>query len=85
MRANIKFRICLRVETHDDSREFFGELTRPSCHLDSGRGYLQVGNENIEFIQTAYSGSDYRGPQEENSTPNVVSINHQRRILTKEY
>jgi DNA segregation ATPase FtsK/SpoIIIE-like protein len=72
MRANIKFRICLRVETPDDSREV---LRRSDAAFlppgIPGRGYLQIGNENIEMIQTAYTGGDYKGPQEETRTPNV--------------
>jgi DNA segregation ATPase FtsK/SpoIIIE, S-DNA-T family len=73
MRANIKFRICLRVETPDDSREL---LRRSDAAFlppgIPGRGYLQIGNENIEMIQTAYAGGDYKGPQEENVVPNVI-------------
>ncbi|NNJ09788.1 AAA family ATPase [Chloroflexales bacterium ZM16-3] len=57
MRANIKLRICLRVEGVDTSREM---LRRPdAAFLPSGmpgRGYLQVGNEQIELIQVAYTG-----------------------------
>ncbi|MFV9504540.1 MAG: FtsK/SpoIIIE domain-containing protein [Oscillochloridaceae bacterium umkhey_bin13] len=57
MRSNIKFRICLRVETPPESREM---LRRPdAAYLPPGvpgRGYLQVGNEHIELIQVAYSG-----------------------------
>ncbi|RPI97388.1 MAG: hypothetical protein EHM39_09555, partial [Chloroflexi bacterium] len=72
MRANIKFRICLRVETPEDSREL---LRRSDAAFlppgIPGRGYLQVGNENIELIQTAYAGGDYRGSQE-TARPNVI-------------
>ncbi|MEM7802208.1 MAG: FtsK/SpoIIIE domain-containing protein, partial [Chloroflexota bacterium] len=62
MRANIKFRISLRVETREESSEV---LRRPdAAYLPTdipGRGYLQVGNENIELIQVAWTGADYRG------------------------
>jgi DNA segregation ATPase FtsK/SpoIIIE-like protein len=62
MRANIKFRISLRVETREESNEM---LRRPdAAYLPPGvpgRGYLQVGNENIEMIQVAYSGAEYTG------------------------
>jgi DNA segregation ATPase FtsK/SpoIIIE-like protein len=79
MRANIKFRICLRVETPEDSREL---LRRSDAAFlppgIPGRGYLQVGNENIELIQTAYSGGDYRGPQE-NVRPNVIWLNRAKK------
>jgi len=80
MRANIKFRICLRVETPDDSREV---LRRSDAAFlppgIPGRGYLQIGNENIELIQTAYSGVDYKGPQEENVAPNVVWLDRPKK------
>ncbi|HCS40070.1 MAG TPA: hypothetical protein DIW44_10870 [Anaerolineaceae bacterium] len=80
MRANIKFRICLRVETPDDSREV---LRRSDAAFlppgIPGRGYLQIGNENIELIQTAWSGADYKGPQEENVTPNVIWLDRPRK------
>jgi DNA segregation ATPase FtsK/SpoIIIE, S-DNA-T family len=60
MRANIKFRISLRVETREESSEM---LRRPdAAYLPTGipgRGYLQVGNENIELIQVGWTGGDY--------------------------
>jgi DNA segregation ATPase FtsK/SpoIIIE-like protein len=60
MRANIKFRICLRVEGVETSREM---LRRSDAALlpsgMPGRGYLQVGNENIELMQVAYTGEKY--------------------------
>ncbi len=62
MRANIKFRICLRVETREDSSEI---LRRPEAAFlptgIPGRGYLQVGNESLELVQVAWSGADYNG------------------------
>src|SRR4029453_5785195 len=61
MRANIKLRLCLRVEQPDTSREL---LRRPDAALLPsglpGRGYLQVGNEQIELIQVAYAGEPQR-------------------------
>ena len=60
MRANIKFRICLRVEGIDSSREMLRRSD--AAFLPSGmpgRGYVQVGNDNIELIQVAYTGENY--------------------------
>ncbi len=60
MRANIKFRICLRVEGADTSREMLRRSD--AAFLPNGlpgRGYLQVGNDNIELMQIAYTGEDY--------------------------
>jgi S-DNA-T family DNA segregation ATPase FtsK/SpoIIIE len=80
MRANIKFRICLRVETPEDSREL---LRRSDAAFlppgIPGRGYLQVGNENIELIQTSYTGSDYRG-EAQNVKPNVIWLNRPKKV-----
>lgn len=59
MRANIKFRICLRVETREESSEL---LRLPDAsYLPSipGRGYLQVGSESLELIQVGYTGQPY--------------------------
>ncbi|MCA9892285.1 MAG: hypothetical protein KC615_04845 [Anaerolineae bacterium] len=59
MRANIKFRICLRVETKEESSEL---LRLPdAAYLPSvpGRGYLQVGSESLQMIQSAYTGMSY--------------------------
>jgi DNA segregation ATPase FtsK/SpoIIIE, S-DNA-T family len=57
MRANIKLRLCLRVEQMDTSREL---LRRPDAALlpngMPGRGYLQIGNENLELVQVSYTG-----------------------------
>jgi DNA segregation ATPase FtsK/SpoIIIE, S-DNA-T family len=80
MRANIKFRICLRVETPDDSREVLRRADAAFLPPGiPGRGYLQIGNENIELIQTAFSGADYKGPQEENVAPNVIWLDRPRK------
>ena len=59
MRANIKLRLCLRVEQLETSREL---LRRPDAALlpngMPGRGYMQIGNENLELIQVAYTGEN---------------------------
>jgi len=59
MRANIKFRIALRVETREESSEL---LRLPdAAYLPSipGRGYMQVGSESLENIQVGYTGEPY--------------------------
>ncbi len=83
MRANIKFRICLRVETPDDSREL---LRRSDAAFlppgIPGRGYLQIGNENVEMIQVGYIGGDYRGPQE-NVSPDIIWLSRPKKSDTQ--
>ncbi len=64
MRSNIKFRICLRVETSGESREMLRR--EDAAYLPGnipGRGYLQVGNDEIELIQVAYTGDKYVDPE----------------------
>lgn len=60
MRANMKYKICLRVETPDDSRELLRRSD--AAFLPSnlpGRAYIQVGNENVELLQVARAGGPY--------------------------
>lgn len=64
MRANIKARLCLRVETPEDSAEV---LRRRDAHYlphIPGRGYLQSGSDSLELIQVAYSGGFYTDKDE---------------------
>ena len=55
--SNSKFKLCLKVQTKEDSNEVLksplaAEIKEP------GRAYLQVGNNEIfELFQSAYSGS----------------------------
>ena len=63
MRSNIKFRICLRVETPGESREMLRRTDAAFLPPGiPGRGYLQVGNEEIELMQVAYTGDKYIDP-----------------------
>lgn len=43
-----------------------------------GRGYLQVGNENLELIQVAHTGGDYLGEQQ-STTPDVIWLDRQHK------
>ena len=59
MRSNMKFRVCLRVETPEDSKEL---LSRPDAAFlpnMGGRGYIQVGNDILTAVQVARAGGDY--------------------------
>lgn len=60
MRSNIKFRVCLRVETPAQSRELLRKTDAAFLPSVPGRGYLQVGNDEIELIQVAYTGEKHR-------------------------
>ncbi len=58
--SNSKFKLCLKVQTKEDSNEVLktplaAEIREP------GRAYLQVGNNEIfELFQSAYSGAKVR-------------------------
>lgn len=78
MRANMKFRICLRVETMEDSRELLRRSDAAFLPPNiPGRAYIQVGNENVELIQVARAGGPYTGP-EIDSEPPVIWLNRPR-------
>jgi DNA segregation ATPase FtsK/SpoIIIE-like protein len=59
MRANMKFRICLRVETADDSKELLGRPDAARLPALGGRGYIQVGGGQLTELQAAWAGPDY--------------------------
>ena len=57
--SNSKFRLCLRVQDRQDSNDM---LHKPDAAYitQAGRGYLQVGNDEIyELFQSGYSGAAY--------------------------
>ncbi|MDO4648001.1 MAG: FtsK/SpoIIIE domain-containing protein, partial [Eubacteriales bacterium] len=59
IRSNAHFRICLRVQDRQDSTDL---LHKPDAAnlTQIGRGYLQVGNDEIyEEFQSGYSGASY--------------------------
>jgi len=68
--SNSRFKLCLKVQTQDDSNEVLksplaAEIKEP------GRAYLQVGNNEIfELFQSAYSGAPEN--QIENTTREFV-------------
>ena len=70
MRANMKFRICLRVETPDDSKELLKSPEAAFLPSIAGRGYMQVGNDVLEQVQVAYAGGDYDNQEE--ALPDVI-------------
>ena len=75
MRANMKFRMCLRVETMEDSRELLRRSDAAFLPPNiPGRTYLQVGNENLELLQVARAGGPYSGPQIDTDPP-VIWLN----------
>ncbi|MBN1284811.1 MAG: hypothetical protein JXB47_05400 [Anaerolineae bacterium] len=84
MRANMKFRICLRVETMDDSRELLRRSD--AAYLPPnipGRAYIQVGNDNLDLIQVARAGGPYAGPEAQ-IEKDVIWLNRPRKREAQE-
>ena len=71
MRANMKFRICLRVETPDDSKELLGSPEASFLPNLGGRGYVQSGNDIMQGVQVAWAGADYSDDRKV-SLPDVI-------------
>lgn len=59
--ANAKFRICLRVESRQESTEMLHRAEAANLPRIPGRGYLQVGNNDVfELFQVARVAGRYR-------------------------
>ena len=77
IRTNMKFRICLRVETTADSSELLRRTDAAFLPDIPGRAYIQVGGEGVELLQTAYAGMDYRGSLS-GSIPDIVWLDRNK-------
>ncbi|WZY01295.1 type VII secretion protein EssC [Bacillus sp. FSL W7-1360] len=57
--SNSRFKVALKVQTPEDSREILKNEDAASI-TQTGRGYLQVGNnEQYDLFQSAWSGAQY--------------------------
>ncbi len=57
--SNTKFKLCLRVQDRQDSREMLHK-DDAAYITNTGRGYLQVGNDEVyELFQSGWSGAEY--------------------------
>ncbi|TGY52053.1 type VII secretion protein EssC [Ligilactobacillus murinus] len=85
--SNSRFKIALKVAEPADSKEVIKTPDAASITLP-GRGYLQVGNNEIyELFQTAYSGAKYVPDEAQNAAKaddRIWLINHlgQAELLT---
>lgn len=82
--SNTKFRLCLRVERPQDSQEVL-KCPDAANITGSGRGYFQVGNNEIfELFQAAWGGAPYQpGAETVSVGPEVaeVGLGGERRSL----
>lgn len=71
--SNSKFRLCLRVQDRQDSKDM---LHKPDAAYitQAGRGYLQVGSDEVyDYFQSGWSGAVY-SENEEDSTSDMVIL-----------
>lgn len=85
--SNSRFRICLKVQNAEDSKEVL-KSTLASEITEPGRAYFQVGNNELfELFQSAYSG-EAADIHEEKTVPDItvsaVSLSGERKVLCSE-
>lgn len=71
--SNAKFRLCLRVQDRQDSKDM---LHRPDAAYitQAGRCFLQVGNDEIfELFQSGWSGAEY-DEDEDGADQNIATL-----------
>ncbi len=71
--SNSKFRLCLRVQDQQDSKDM---LHKPDAAYitQAGRCYLQVGNDELfELFQSGWSGAVY-DEEDENSATDIATM-----------
>lgn len=70
--SNSKFKLCLKVQTKEDSNEVLKTPLAAEI-VEPGRAYFQVGNNEIfELFQSAYSGAPI--PSGNNARENIYAI-----------
>lgn len=85
--SNSKFRICLKVQTEQDSKEVI-KTDLAAKIKEAGRAYLMVGNnERFELFQSGYSGTLDRAAMSGNSeqlSQFNATVNHIAEFCSKE-
>lgn len=72
--SNSKFRLCLKVQSASDSKEMLHTADAANI-TQTGRGYLQVGNNEIyELFQSAWSGAAYGTKEEQKEEDDRVYL-----------
>ena len=72
--SNAKFRLCLRVQDQQDSKDMLHK-SDAAFITQAGRGYLQVGNDEVyELFQSGYSGAQYIKENEISKNEIVVMV-----------
>ena len=72
--SNSTFRLCLKVQNAADSKEMLHTADAANI-TQAGRGYLQVGNNEIyELFQSAWSGAAYGTKEEQKEEDDRVYL-----------
>lgn len=87
--SNSKFRLCLKVQTPEDSREVIKTPLAAEIR-EAGRAYLLVGNNEVfELFQSAYSGAsaemDASDQQKEFSVSVVDFAGRRKKIYERKH
>lgn len=83
--SNSKFRICLKVQTEQDSKDVI-KTDQAAKIKEAGRAYLMVGNnERFELLQSGYSGAlDSVTVGSERLSQFTATVNHIAEFCAKE-
>ena len=72
--SNSRFRLCLKVQSASDSKEMLHTADAANI-TQTGRGYLQVGNNEIyELFQSAWSGAAFGTKEEQKEEDDRVYL-----------
>ena len=72
--SNSKFKLCLKVQTQEDSNEVLKSPLAAEIR-EPGRAYLQVGNNEIfELLQSGYSGSPEKSEEGNQKAFDICSL-----------
>ena len=73
--SNSKFRLCLKVQTKEDSKEVIKTPLAAEI-VEPGRAYFQVGNNEIfELFQSAYSGAKVPTGEDNVKNYSIYAVN----------
>lgn len=76
--SNTRFRLCLRVADRQDSLDML-HCPEAAYLTEAGRGYLQVGNNELyQLFQAGYSGAAYVGEGEQKTRVSMLSLTGKR-------
>jgi len=74
LNSNTKFRICLRVETPEDSNDMLGRKDAAMLSKDQpGRAFFKVGNDIFEQFQVANTEIPFAPMQDENESEKLIA------------